>query len=132
MLNKKNYVKLYQSKGLQIMQVIKRSIKPENYISFLHIYQTTWGMTGDICLVRESIANSGKSKFVGHKIKLALPKGIERNNLMGIPIIKVAGTVGDGHPKEHTQEWEVYEGINREIANAALKPWGLNLIESTN
>lgn len=45
------------------------------------------------------------------------------------PIIKVAGNIGDGHPKEHPHEWEVYEGINEEIAIAALKPWGFKLIE---
>lgn len=113
------------------MQVLKRAIKPETYISFLHIYPTTWGMAGDICLVRESVATSSASKFVGHKIQLALPKGVEREHLVGIPIIKVAGNVGDGHPKEHPQEWEVYEGVDREIAIAALKPWGFKLIEST-
>ncbi|MDJ0799632.1 MAG: hypothetical protein QNJ51_22930 [Calothrix sp. MO_167.B12] len=111
------------------MQVLKRSIKPETYISFLYIYSTTWGTAGDICLVRESIANSSASKFVGHKIRLALPKGIERNHLAGIPIIKVAGNLGDGHPKEHPSEWELYEGVDREIAIAALKPWGFQLID---
>ncbi|MEY2914256.1 MAG: hypothetical protein RLZZ184_3565, partial [Cyanobacteriota bacterium] len=28
------------------MQVLKRSIKPESYISFLYTYQTTWGTAG--------------------------------------------------------------------------------------
>ncbi|AFY51115.1 hypothetical protein Nos7524_5398 [Nostoc sp. PCC 7524] len=111
------------------MQVLKRSIKPEAYISFLHIYQTTWGMAGDICLIRESVANSSGSKFVGHKLQLALPKGLERHRLVGVPVIKVAGNVGDGHPKEHPSEWEVYEGVDREVAIAALKPWGFNLID---
>jgi hypothetical protein len=114
------------------MEVLKRSIKPATYISFFHIYATTWGNAGDICLVRESVANSSPSKFVGYKIQLALPKGMERNNLAGIPIIKVAGNVGDGHPKEHPEEWEMYEGVDREMAIAALKPWGFKLIEFTN
>ncbi|WP_026735951.1 hypothetical protein [Fischerella sp. PCC 9605] len=111
------------------MQVLKRSIKPETYISFLHIYQTTWGSAGDICLIRESVANSSTTKFVGHKIQLALPKGIERDCLANCPIIKVAGNVGDGHPKDHPSEWEAYEGVDIEIAVAALKPWGFKLIE---
>lgn len=113
------------------MHVIKRAIKPETYISFLHIYKTTWGTAGDICLVRESVANSSASKFVGHKIQLALPKGLERDRLADVPIIKVAGNVGDGHPKDHQFEWEAYEGVDPEIAIAALKPWGFKLIEST-
>lgn len=113
------------------MQVIKRAIKPETYISFLHIYKTTWGTAGDICLVRESVANSSASKFVGHKIQLALPKGLERDRLADVPIIKVAGNVGDGHPKDHQFEWEAYEGVDHELAIAALKPWGFKLIEST-
>lgn len=113
------------------MQVLKRAIRPEIYISFLHIYQTTWGTAGDICLVRESVANSSASKFVGHKLQLALPKGLERDRLADVPVIKVAGNVGDGHPKEHQFEWEVYEGVDKEIAIAALKPWGFKLIEST-
>ncbi|MBW4670582.1 MAG: hypothetical protein KME60_24980 [Cyanomargarita calcarea GSE-NOS-MK-12-04C] len=113
------------------MQVLKRAIKPETYISFLHIYSTTWGTAGDICLVRESVANSSVSKFVGHKVQLALPKGMERDRLAGLPVIKVAGNVGDGHPKEHPFEWEAYEGVDGEIADQALKPWGFKLIEST-
>ncbi|UKO95730.1 hypothetical protein [Nostoc sp. UHCC 0870] len=113
------------------MQVLKRSIKPDTYISFLYIYQTTWGTAGDICLVRESVANSGVSKFVGYKIRLVVPKGMERDRVANFPVIKVAGNVGDGHPKEHPYEWEAYEGINPEIAIAALKPWGFKLIEST-
>ncbi|RCJ30070.1 hypothetical protein A6770_21525 [Nostoc minutum NIES-26] len=113
------------------MQILKRSIKPETYISFLYVYQTTWGTAGDICLVRESVANSGQSKFVGHKIKLALPKGMERDRVANFPVIKVAGNVGDGHPKDCPFEWEAYEGVDREIAIAALKPWGFKLIEST-
>ncbi|WP_088243524.1 hypothetical protein [Calothrix rhizosoleniae] len=113
------------------MQVLKRTIKPEVYISFLHIYPTTWGTAGDICLVRESLAKKSASKFVGHKVQLALPKGMERNYLVGVPIIKVAGNIGDGHPKEHPEEWEVYEGIDIEIAIAALKPWNFKLVEPT-
>ncbi|BAZ38329.1 hypothetical protein NIES4101_42660 [Calothrix sp. NIES-4101] len=112
------------------MQVLKRTIKPETYISFLHIYPTTWGNAGDICLIRESVANSSVSKFVGHKVRLAIPKRLERDRIIGLPIIKVAGNVGDGHPKDHKDEWEVYEGIAKEIAIAALKPWGFKLIES--
>jgi hypothetical protein len=113
------------------VQVLKRSIKPETYISFLHIYQTTWGIAGDICLIRESVANSSASKFVGRKLQLALPKGMERDRLAGVPVIKVAGNVGDGHPKDHPSEWEAYEGVDREIAIAALKPWGFNLTDET-
>lgn len=112
------------------MQVLKRSIKPETYISFLHIYPTTWGTAGDICLVRESVANSSASKFVGHKLQLALPKGIERDRLVGVPVMKVAGHVSEGHPKDPHSEWEVYEGVDREIALVALKPWGFKLIDS--
>ncbi|MBD2294506.1 hypothetical protein H6G06_13720 [Anabaena sphaerica FACHB-251] len=112
------------------MQILKRAIKPETCISFLHIYQTTWGTAGDICLIRESVANSGSSKFVGHKVQLALPKGIERHYLAGFPVIKVAGHIGDGHPKDKHSEWEAYEGVKREIVIAALKPWGFKLIES--
>jgi hypothetical protein len=111
------------------MQVFKRSIKPQTYISFFHIYQTTWGNAGDICLIRESVADSSVSKFIGHKIKLALPKRLERDRIIGLPVIKVAGNVGDGHPKDHKDEWEVYEGIDKEIALAALKPWGFKLID---
>jgi len=111
------------------MQVLKRSIKPESYISFLHIYQTTWGTAGDICLVRESVAESSPSKFVGRRIKLALPKGMERDYLVNIPIIKVAGHVGEGHPKDPQSEWEAYDGIDPEIAIAVLKIWGFKLIE---
>ncbi len=111
------------------MDVLKRAIKPEVYISFLHIYPTTWGQAGDICVVRETVANSGVSKFVGHKIKLVLPKGVERDRVAGFPVIKIAGNVGEGHPKEHPNEWEAYEGIDRELALAALKPWGFKLIE---
>ncbi|AFY31224.1 hypothetical protein [Calothrix sp. PCC 7507] len=112
------------------MQVLKRAIKPETYISFLHIYSTTWGTAGDICLIRESVANSSASKFVGHKLQLALPKGLERDRLAGFPVIKVAGHVGDGHPKDKQSEWEAYVGVDREIVIAAMKPWGFNLIES--
>ena len=113
------------------MEVLKRAIKPESYISFLHIYPTTWGTAGDICLIRESVANNSTgAKFVGHKLKLALPKGMERDQLANSPIIKIAGNVGDGHPKDHPSEWEAYEGIDREIAIASLKPWGFKLIES--
>lgn len=111
------------------MDVLKRAIKPEVYISFLHIYPTTWGQAGDICVVRETVANSGVSKFVGHKIKLVLPKGLERDRVAGFPVIKIAGNVGEGHPKEHPNEWEAYEGVDRELALAALKPWGFKLIK---
>ncbi len=111
------------------MKVLKRAIKPEIYISFLHIYQTTWGTAGDICLIRESVANESVSKFVGHKMQLALPKGMERDRLAGCPVIKVAGHVGEGHPKDQKSEWEAYEGVDREIALSALKPWGFQLIE---
>ena len=113
------------------MQVLKRAIKPETYISFLYIYPTTWGTAGDIFLVRESVANSSASKFVGHKILLALPKGLERDRVANFPVIKVAGNVGDGHPKDHPSEWEPYDGVDPEIVIAALKPWGFKLIEST-
>ncbi len=112
------------------MQVLKRAIKPEVYISFLHMYPTTWGTAGDICLIRESIAKSSVSKFVGHKLRLALPKGLERDRIVGCPIIKVAGNVGEGNPKDHKSEWEVYVGVDREIAIAALKPWGFTLIDA--
>ncbi|HCQ22424.1 MAG: hypothetical protein ACK5WC_03110 [Aphanizomenon sp.] len=111
------------------MQVFKRAIKPESYISFLHTYQTTWGTAGDICLVRESIAKSSGSKFLGRRIQLALPKGMERDHLVNIPIIKIAGHVGDGHPKDPQSEWEAYEGIDPEIALTVLKIWGFKLIE---
>ncbi len=114
------------------MEVLKRAIKPETYISFLHIYPTTWGITGDICLIRESVANSSASKFVGHKLKLVIPSGMERHRIAGCAVIKVAGNVGDGHPKDHPSEWEAYIDVDREIALAALKPWGFNLIEFTN
>jgi hypothetical protein len=113
------------------MQVIKRAIKPQAYISFLYIYQTTWGTAGDICLIRESVAETSVSKFVGHKVQLALRKGLERDRIAGCPVIKVAGNVGDGHPKDHPLEWEAYEGVDKEIAIAALKPWGFKLIESS-
>ena len=111
------------------MQVLKRAIKPETYISFLHIFPTTWGIAGDICLIRESVANSSVSKFVGHKLQLALPAGMERDRVAGFPVIKVAGNVGDGHPKDHPSEWEAYEGVDRELVLAALKPWNFKLIE---
>ena len=121
------------------MKVLKRAVKPKTYISFLYIYKTTWGTAGDICLIRESVANSQKkAKFVGHKVQLVLPISMERDTIsvrtyadlsVDIPIIKVAGNVGDGHPKEHPEEWETYEGIDEEVAIAALKPWGFKLIE---
>ncbi|GAX36279.1 hypothetical protein [Nodularia sp. NIES-3585] len=114
------------------MQVLKRAIKPQTYISFLHIYPTTWGTAGDICLVRKSVADNSVSKFVGHKLQLVIPKGMERNELAGVPVIKVAGHVGEGHPKDEHSEWEAYEGIDRELALAAMKPWGFKLIELTN
>lgn len=112
------------------MQVLKRTIKPQTYISFLYIYETTWGTAGDICLIRESVANSGITKFIGRKVKLAIPKALERDRIAGFPVIKVAGNVGEGHPKDHPYEWEAYEGIKEEIAIAALKPWGFKLIEN--
>jgi hypothetical protein len=112
------------------MQVFKKPIKPQTYISFLHIYETTWGKAGDICLIRESVAETSISKFVGHKIRLAVPKWMERDRIIGLPMIKVAGNVGEGHPKEHKDEWEAYEGVDKEIAIAALKPWGFKLIEN--
>jgi hypothetical protein len=87
------------------MSVIKRPIKPASYISFLYIYQTTWGTTGDICLIRESVANSSTTKFVGHKIRLVVPKRLERDRVANFPVIKVAGNIGDGHPKDHPYEW---------------------------
>lgn len=111
------------------MKVFKRAIRPETCISFLYIYQTTWGTAGDICLIRESVADTSMSKFVGHKLELALPKGMERDNLAGLPIIKVAGHVGDGHPKDPQSEWEAYEGVDKEIVIASLQPWGFKLIE---
>ena len=111
------------------MHVIKRAIKPAPYISFLHIYKTTWGTAGDICLIRESVAEESTAKFIGHKIQLVVPKGLERDRIANCPIIKVAGNVGDGHPKEHPLEWEAYEGVSTELAEAALKPWGFKLIE---
>ncbi|MEA5619603.1 hypothetical protein VB711_17400 [Cronbergia sp. UHCC 0137] len=113
------------------MQVLKRAIKPQTYISLLHIYQTTWGTAGDICLVRESVAELSVSKFVGHKLQLAIPKGLERHRLGDLMVIKVAGHVGDGHPKDRNSEWEIYEGIDKELAIAALKPWGFKLVEYT-
>ncbi len=111
------------------MHVLKKAIKPEIYISVLHIYPTTWGTAGDICLIRESIANESVSKFIGHKMQLALPKGLERDRLAGCPVIKVAGHVGEGHPKDEKSEWEAYVGVDRELALSALKPWGFQLIE---
>ncbi|MEM9923014.1 MAG: hypothetical protein AAF915_04565 [Cyanobacteria bacterium P01_D01_bin.50] len=112
------------------MQVIKRPIKPKSYISFLYIYSTTWGTAGDICLVRETVANASTSKFIGRKVKLALPRGMERHRVEGFPVIKVAGHVGEGHPKDVGSEWEVYEGVEREVAIAVLKHWGFKLIDS--
>jgi len=113
------------------MRPIKRPIKPATYISFLYIYQTTWGTAGDVCLIRESIANESTTKFIGHKVRLVVPKWLERDRVANFPVIKVAGNVGDGHPKEHPDKWEIYEGVDREIAIAALKPWGFKLIEDT-
>jgi hypothetical protein len=114
------------------VQVLKRAIKPQTYISFLHIYPTTWGTAGDICLVRKSLADESVSKFVGYKLQLVVPKGMERHELAGVPVIKIAGHVGDGHPKDKHSEWEAYEGIDRELALAAMKPWNFKLIELTN
>ena len=113
------------------MKVLKRAIRPETCISFLHIYQTTWGTAGDICLIRQSVAKKSASKFVGHKLEIALPKGIERDQLVGVPILKVAGHVGDGHPKDPQSEWEAYEGVDEEIVIAVLDLWGFKLIEFT-
>lgn len=113
------------------MKVLKRAIRPETCISFLHIYQTTWGTAGDICLIRQSVAKKSASKFVGHKLEIALPKGIERDQLVGVPILKVAGHVGDGHPKDPQSEWEAYEGVDEEIVITVLDLWGFKLIEFT-
>jgi hypothetical protein len=112
------------------MQVLKRAIKPEPCISFLHTYSTTWGTASDIYLIRESVASTSTSKFLGHKVRLVLPKGIERNRLVGLPVIKVAGYIGDGNPKDRHSEWEAYDGVDIEIVLAALKPWGFKLVES--
>ena len=60
--------------------VKKRPIKPKNYISFLYTYSTSWGTAGDICLIRETVAEESTSKFVGLKDKLALPRAMEKNN----------------------------------------------------
>ncbi|AHJ28981.1 hypothetical protein NSP_26530 [Nodularia spumigena CCY9414] len=57
---------------------------------------------------------------------------MERHELAGVPVIKIAGHVGDGHPKDKHSEWEAYEGIDRELALAAMKPWNFKLIELTN
>ncbi|MBD2136723.1 hypothetical protein H6F32_03760 [Anabaena sp. FACHB-1237] len=111
------------------MQILKRAIKPQDCISFLHIYSTTWGTAGDICLIRESVAETGLCKFIGHKVRLVLPKGMERHYLGGLPVIKVAGHVGDGHPKDKNSLWEIYEGVSREVAIAAIKPWGFKLVD---
>ncbi|MBU7581484.1 MAG: hypothetical protein KAF91_00975 [Nostoc sp. TH1S01] len=111
------------------MRPIKRPIKPAIYISFLYIYETTWGTAGDICLIRESVVKDSTTKFIGHKVRLVVPKRLERDRVANFPVIKVAGNVGEGHPKEHPYEWEVYEGVDREIAIAALKPWGFKLID---
>jgi hypothetical protein len=56
---------------------------------------------------------------------------MERDSLAGVPVIKVAGNVGDGHPKDHPDEWEAYEGVDKEIAIAVLKIWGFNLTDET-
>ncbi len=112
------------------MQVLKRAIKPETCISFLYTYTTTWGTASDIYLIRESVAKTSTSKFLGHKLRLVLPQGIERNRLVGLPVIKIAGYIGEGNPKDDRSEWEAYEGVDREIVIAALKPWGFKLIES--
>jgi len=111
------------------MQVLKRSIKPESYISFLYTYQTTWGTAGDICLVRETVAKSSGAKFVGRRIQLAIPKGMERDYVVNIPVIKIAGHVGEGHPKDPHSEWEAYDGIDPELATTVLKIWGFQLVE---
>jgi hypothetical protein len=111
------------------MQVLKRAIKPKPCISFLHNYPTSWGTASDIYLIRESVAKTSTSKFIGHKLLLVLPEGIERNRLVGLPVIRVAGYIGDGNPKDPDSQWEAYEGVDREIVIAALKPWGFKLIE---
>ncbi|MBV6621677.1 MAG: hypothetical protein KI793_01770 [Rivularia sp. (in: Bacteria)] len=109
--------------------VKKRPIKPKSYISFLYIYSTNWGTAGDICLIRETVAEASTSKFIGRKVKLALPRGMEKHKVEGYQVIKVAGHVGEGHPKDPGSEWEAYEGITRETAIAVLKPWGFKLVE---
>ena len=109
--------------------VKKRPLRPKNYISFLYTYSTSWGTAGDICLIRETVAEESTSKFVGRKVKLALPRGMEKHRVEGHQVIKVAGHVGDGHPKDPGSEWEPYEGIEREVAMIVLKPWGFKLVE---
>jgi hypothetical protein len=54
---------------------------------------------------------------------------MERDYLVNIPIIKIAGYVGEGHPKDPQSEWEAYDGIDPEIAIAVLKIWDFKLIE---
>ena len=79
--------------------------------------------------MRESVAKSSGSKFIGRRIQLAIPKGMERDYLVNMPIIKVAGHVGEGHPKDPQSEWEAYDGVDPEIASAVLKIWGFKLVE---
>ncbi|MEO1428535.1 MAG: hypothetical protein AAFS12_12265 [Cyanobacteria bacterium J06632_19] len=109
--------------------VKKRPIKAKNYISFLYIYSTNWGTAGDLCLIRETVAEASTSKFVGRKVKLSLPRGMEKHKVEGYQVIKVAGHVGEGHPKDPGSEWEAYEGITRETAIVVLRPWGFKLVE---
>ncbi len=54
---------------------------------------------------------------------------MEKHRVEGYQVIKVAGHVGEGHPKDPGSEWEAYEGIEREVATAVLKPWGFKLVE---
>jgi hypothetical protein len=48
---------------------------------------------------------------------------------VGVPVIKVAGHVGEGHPKDKNSEWEAYDGVDPEIATTVLEIWGFKLIE---
>ncbi|NDJ26229.1 hypothetical protein GS682_32635 [Nostoc sp. B(2019)] len=56
---------------------------------------------------------------------------LSRDRIAGLSVIKVAGNVSDGHLKDHPLEWEAYEGVDTELAIAALKPWNFQLIEYT-
>ena len=62
-------------------------------------------------------------------IQLAIPKGMERDYVVNIPVIKIAGHVGEGHPKDPHSEWEAYDGIDPELATTVLKIWGFKLVE---
>ena len=37
-------------------------------------------------------------------------------SMLDILVVEVASNIGDGHPQEHPEEWETYEGIDKEIA----------------